>query len=207
MVRGCRSGLAVRVRGGVAAGLLLVLALTALQLPAADKDGKFAALGAGVASCSRFLEAREARSSEYFLFGGWIDGYLSAQNQTATETYSLVPWQSVDLLASSLADYCRTHPEEPFLRAVTSMAAALRPQRLEVSSERISVTVGQLKQDFFRETLRRMQMRLAELGYFKGEVNGDFGKDSAAALGAFQRDQNIAISGFPDQLTLFRLFY
>ena len=191
----------------MAAVLTLAMAGVAPNLPAADKDGKFAALGAGIANCSRFIEARQARSNEYFLFGGWIDGYLSAQNQVQTDTYSLVPWQSVDLLASSLADYCREHPQEPFLRAVTTMAAALRPQRLEIASERIAVTVGQLKQDFFRETLRRMQERLAARGYFNGEVNGDFGKDSAAALGAFQRDQGINVTGFPDQLTLFRLFY
>jgi len=56
-------------------------------VPAADKGDRFAALGAGIASCSRFLEARNSQSKEYFLFGGWIDGYLSAHNQLEAGHY------------------------------------------------------------------------------------------------------------------------
>jgi hypothetical protein len=173
----------------------------------ADENDKFAALGAGVVSCSRFLEARELRSKEYFLFGGWIEGYLSSINQREKDTYTLVPWQSVDVLAGFLAEYCSKNPDHAFLKAVASMAAALRPQRLSTASERIAVSVNQYKKDFFREVLARMQKKLSERGYYNGETKGDFDKTTATALGLFQRDAGIEVSGFPDQKTLFRLFY
>lgn len=186
----------------------LLGALCALSAAsAADRDGRFAALGAGVATCERFLDARAARSSEYFMMGGWIDGYLSARNQTEDDTFTLAPWQSTDVLAGFLADYCHKHPQEALLRAVMVMAEALRPHRLTQSSERVAVTVGPFQQDFFREVLARMQQRLRDAGYYAGPTEGDFDEATARAVSAFQQDRDIDVSGFPDQKTLFLLFH
>lgn len=174
---------------------------------AADSNGKFAALGAGVASCSQFMAARENRSKEYYLFGGWIDGYLTSLNQREDDTYTLAPWQSVDVLAGFLAEYCAKHPDDAFLKAVASMAAALRSQRLTQASERLAITVDSYRKDFFREVLIRIQKKLAERGYYKGQADGDYDEETAVALGLFQRSAGIQVSGFPDQKTLFKLFY
>jgi hypothetical protein len=174
---------------------------------AADSDGQFAALGAGTATCQRFLDAREARSDEYFLFGGWLEGYLSARNQTADDTFTLVPWQSVDVLAGFLAQHCRRNPDERFLNAVATMTAALHPQRLEQSSERVVVAVGLARQEFFRATLARLQLRLRQEGLYEGPAEGDFDQATAAAVQAFQSREGLQATGFPDQLTLYKLFF
>jgi hypothetical protein len=190
------------------AGLLLcgVLASTVPAAQAADRTGKFAALGAGVATCGRFLEARDAKNKEYFMLGGWVDGYLTARNQTDPDTFTLVPWQSTDMLAGLLAQYCRKHPEVAFMRATMIMAEALRPHRLKEASERVTVSTDSSPHKFFRETVVRIQQKLAKAGYYKGPTSGEFDQSTAAALKRFQHDKSIAVSGFPDQLTLLRLF-
>lgn len=172
---------------------------------AADRAGKFAAVGAGSVSCARFLQAREARSKEYFMLGGWIDGYLTARNQTDPDTFTLTPWQSTDLLAGLLAEYCRKNPDTPLLRAVMIMTEALRPGRLQAASERVTVTVGTERQGFYRDTVARIQGRLIQAGYLKGPASGNFDQATSAALKRFQQAQSITASGFPDQATLFRL--
>ncbi len=99
------------------------------------------------------------------------------------------------------------NPQQPFLNAVATMSAALYPQRLEKSSERISVTVGPVKQDFFRATLARLQQRLTSEGLYSGAVAGDFDNATAAAVHAFQTREGLQPTGFPDQITLYKLFF
>ena len=186
--------------------LLLFSCSLSLGAWSADSDNKFAAVGAGVASCERYLQAREKQSDEYFLFGGWIDGYFSARNQFEPDTYTLLPWQSVDVLAGFLTDYCRKHPELAFQRAVMIMAEALRPARLQSRSERVQITVGQIKGEFFAETIERMERKLAQHDLLAGSPDEQFDEETVSALSKFQRVKQLAETGFPDQLTLYKLF-
>lgn len=193
----------------IGAALAVVVALLGrapFAAEAADAEGRFAGLGSGLARCSAFVEAREARSQAYFLFGGWMNGYLTARNEADADTYTLVPWQSVDLLADSLVDYCRANPDMPFLRAVAAMTTALVPDRLTRHSERVVVSIGPIRQPFFRETLHRIERRLAAAGFAPAAPDGDFTAADEAALARFQEAEGLPVSGFPDQLTLFRLF-
>ena len=48
---------------------------------AADKNGQFAIKGVGLQTCQEFVSARETQSPQYFKFGGWMNGYLSATEQ------------------------------------------------------------------------------------------------------------------------------
>lgn len=195
--------------GAGIAALTVAAMLTAVSpaAPAADANGDFATLGGGSVSCAQFLKVRAVKSNEYFLLGGWVDGYLTARNEFDPDTYALTPWQSLEFLAGSLANWCKQNPDKPFLQAVASMAAALKPQRLTGKSERVQITVGGVRQDFFVETIRRIQQALAKAGFFSGAVDGKFGRDTSVALRDFQAKYGISVSGFPDQLTLFRLFY
>lgn len=185
---------------------LKIIFLTSFHVNGADMNNRFAASGAGVATCSRFVEARTAKSEEYFLFGGWVDGYFSARNQFEKETYTLLPWQSIDVLSGFLTDYCNKNPQHAFQRAVMVMAQALIPDRLTKSSKRIAVAVGPYKSDFFVEVLIRLQKKLTALGFYHGTQNGQYDDDTASALRYFQKKNAIAVTGFPDQLTLYRLF-
>jgi len=48
----------------------------------------------------------------------------------------------------------------------------------------------------------RAQLRLRELGYYHGPIDGDFGRGSRRALVRFQRDHRLAMSGWLDPYTI-----
>jgi hypothetical protein len=55
------------------------------------------------------------------------------------------------------------------------------------------------------ERYQQIQQALAERGYFKGQVNGEWGDDSVGALKRFQADQKIEDDGKINALTLIGL--
>ena len=42
------------------------------------------------------------------------------------------------------------------------------------------------------ETVEMIQTRLAELGYYRGEIHGNFDEETVRAVKAFQHDHNLA---------------
>lgn len=196
-------------RAVVLAGLIAGTAPAGPAL-AADEDGEFAVRGAGIADCSRYLEAREARSQQYFQFGGWMNGYLTGLNRLEEDTFDLVPWQNSDVLASALANYCSQNPDQSFHNAVVLLAETLKPQRIESRSERVAIPVEGADQPLriYRATLERVQRALNEEGYEVGPVDGEYGQATAQALRALQEDtEGLPVTGVPDQATMLRLFY
>lgn len=184
--------------------LALALAWTG-AVQAADRNGKFAVKGAGVGSCERFLRAKEGKTSEYFLFGGWLDGYISAQNQVRKDTFDLVAWENTDILAGYLEAFCRKNPDTLFYQAVGAMAAALVPQRIEAASKPIEMDHEGRRLSIYRETLRRVQQRLQQEGLYQGAIDGLYGPGTRKALLGFQQRKGIAETGVPDHLTLYRM--
>ncbi|HXF26006.1 MAG TPA: peptidoglycan-binding domain-containing protein [Bryobacteraceae bacterium] len=55
------------------------------------------------------------------------------------------------------------------------------------------------------ERYQQIQQALAEKGYFKGQVNGQWGPDSVDALKRFQTDQNLTVDGKIGSLSLIAL--
>jgi hypothetical protein len=55
------------------------------------------------------------------------------------------------------------------------------------------------------ERLKEIQKALAEKGYFKGELNGEWNAESMAALKQFQTDRNLAADGKLNALSLIGL--
>ncbi len=55
------------------------------------------------------------------------------------------------------------------------------------------------------ERYREIQQALADKGYYKGEVNGSWGADSASALQRFQKERNLTETGKLDSLSLIGL--
>jgi peptidoglycan hydrolase-like protein with peptidoglycan-binding domain len=55
------------------------------------------------------------------------------------------------------------------------------------------------------ERLREIQKALADKGYFKGDVNGEWNADSVAALKQFQTDQKLTPDGKINALSLIGL--
>ena len=183
---------------------VLVLLLPARFAPAADADGNFAIKGAGRATCQRYLDERKTRSANYRLFGGWINGYLTAYNQLTDQTFDVAPWEATDTLAAALANFCRQNPEQLFFVGVTRMARALSEARLTENSLMVRTRVGE--NYVYQEILKRAQRKLKELGHYDGPVDGQFGDATRAAFEAYQTEQSLEASGLPDQFTLLKLF-
>ena len=57
-----------------------------------------------------------------------------------------------------------------------------------------------------RSTLRQVQTVLKQKGFYEGGVDGLFGPGTRAAIVAYQRAENLPVTGEPDQNTLARLF-
>ncbi len=186
---------------------LLACALLALTTAAraADEHDRFAVKDVGLSTCAQFVAAREAKSPEYFRFGGWLNGYLTAVNRYQPQTFDMAPWQSPGMLTAWLAQLCRKDPETPFVRAVTALANKLGADRLQTHSEMLTLTNGTQFTGIYEAVLRRVQQRLTALGYKGIEADGRFEPPTRAALEAFQRDKALDPTGLPDPATLAKL--
>lgn len=191
-----------RIRG-IVFGLLATCAAGA---SAADANGQFAMKGAGFLTCQVLSTEREKRSDVYFLIGGWVEGYVTAHNRYAADTFDVTSFESTEMLLVVMQNHCKDNPNDRLFPVLNSMLIQLQPDRLTSESERVQVTSGERKTLLYVETLRRIQKKLKERGLYKGEIDGKFADSSEAALIAFQSDVGLEKTGFPDQLTLWRLF-
>jgi hypothetical protein len=172
---------------------------------AADSEGRFAVKGAGISSCEKYLAEFDARSKAFYAYGGWVEGYLTATNQYLDATYDVTPWETTTLLATLLAEHCRKAPDKPFIRAVRAMVTALSDERIQESSPLLIAKSGDSGVRVYREVIRRMQRRLAELELYEGEIDGVYNNDTRSAITAYQEREGIEPNGLPDQNTLTRL--
>lgn len=188
----------------------IIIAASLMSMPAcvfaADGKGVYAIDGGGGAACKAFTDARKAGNERAGdLFAGWLDGYVSAANQTSPETFDLTPWQTSELLLALLARYCETYPDDRFEIAVNNLLRALRPQRLSTQSEQIIVGGEGKGIAIYREVLRRAQQSLAAQGLYSSAIDGNYGDSTRKALTAFQEKNALKVTGLPDMETLYRL--
>lgn len=188
--------------------LLAALALTlSVGRPgmAADAKGNFAIDGAGAQSCEAYLAARSKRNTDYQLYAGWVDGYLTSANQYTKDTYDLTPWQTTPLLLAALAKHCEKNPAESFVVAINGMIQALRDDRLVNKSELVVVQAGGSGALVYKTVLERAQHKLAEKKLYSGPMDGVYTPTLRDALKNFQSTVGIKPSGIPDQPTLLKL--
>ncbi|MDX1654208.1 MAG: peptidoglycan-binding protein, partial [Candidatus Competibacteraceae bacterium] len=137
--------------------LATLLCLAApLASQGADPEGNFAVKGAGLATCEAFLKERENKSNYYFMFGGWLDGYVTAVNQLVPETFDIAPWESTDALAALIENHCRRNPEDNFFMVANALAGTLMRDRLQQSSEPVEASVGDQKVMLYKSVMRRV---------------------------------------------------
>jgi hypothetical protein len=188
------------------AAIALLGALMAPGLAAgADADGRFAIKGAGVTTCERFVKEREAGSTAYLQYAGWVMGYVSAVNTLEEDTFDIAPWEGTDLLLAILAANCAEHPEAPFAAAVQGMVESLHRDRLQETSQPVRFKVGEREFALYETIVRRMQERLKGLGHYASTVDGDYGPGTQAAVKAFQESIGLEATGMPDPVTMTKL--
>jgi hypothetical protein len=172
---------------------------------AANSDNEFAVKGAGLLPCGIYTKAREDRSNLYYMIGGWIEGYLSAHNRYADDTYDIMSFESLKLLLNVVDNHCQANPTHRLHAVMNAVIAELQPDRLREASARVKISEDGREVALHRETIARMQSRLSELGLYKAKADGRFTEETKSALIAFQSDIDFEKTGFPDQATLWRL--
>ena len=183
----------------------LAATLMSLEAQAADSGGQFSVEGIGGSTCESFVTAKSESSNAYYMFLGWLDGYMTGINQYAPETYDITPWQSQNLLAALFEKFCAKNPGANFFAVANKMIVELRDDRLRESSAPVIAKVGERSIGVYREILRRVQVLLKEGGHYKGGIDGLFGPNTRRALESYQKQVGSTVTGLPDQATLFKL--
>lgn len=174
---------------------------------AADRDGKFAAKGAGRKACEDFVISAQQKDSEFLLYAGWLEGYLSAYNQFQNDNYDISPWQTTELFLVLLQRHCKDNNKIKFLDATNAMIKAFYPIRLDSEDTVLKVQVNDASAYYYQEILLRAKTRLKKMGFYKNEVSGDeFTADDVRAFSDYQQKLNLKVTGLPDQNTLTTLF-
>ncbi len=186
---------------------LLCCALAPLAGQAADKDGRFAVKGLGRATCTQFLDNANKPQESMLALQLWLDGYLTALNQGLPETYDVASWVSTPLLAKNIADFCASKPSpDPELVALANeLVRRLAPERLQTESPLVDIKVGDKQGKIYKDTLRRAQQALKDKGHYRGAADGLFGPQTRSAFEAFQKAEQLQVTGVPDQPTLIKL--
>ena len=187
--------------------ILILAAGLAGPASAEAPDGQFAIKGAGLQTCGAFLDSAKARSEDLPLYAGWIDGYMTAQNQHLPETFDLVPWQTTGTLISLMQSVCAQGGRDMrFIDAVGGLVRTILPQRLTDVSEASGIDMGTSRTVVYNAVVQRVEEALAERELFEGTPDGTFDDATADALARFQRDAGVPVTRLPDQQTLFTLF-
>lgn len=192
--------------GKLFAGASLIALVLSGSTLAADSAGKFAVKGAGITRCSHYVTQVDEKKSEFYVYAGWIEGYLSGVNGYQKDTFDIAPWQNTKLLALMLAAHCRENPQESFAQAVRRMTEALFPRRLREQSEMLLARSGNKGIRLYRAVVEQVQLALADRGLYSGQTDGEYDKNTREAVLAYQKKEKLEENGLPDAATLLRLF-
>jgi hypothetical protein len=175
---------------------------------AADENGKFAIKGGGLQTCEKFTKAMEDRSPDVALYGGWIEGFVTAQNQHNENTFDVTPWQTTQTLLELTRAVCnQAKTEGRFIDAFAGVFRLLAPSRLTEESDVVGVTNGENSSVAYREILKRVQKVLRDSGYDIPNETGDLDANAVKHLMDYQTKKGLVASGLPDQPTLYSLFF
>ena len=186
--------------------LLLVSTFLSTQGNARDINGQFAVKGVGNVSCAKFVDiVEDAQNEQKFLFVGWLNGYLTAHNYYLPDTFDLVSWENVDTLTYYLIGHCKKYPAMSFFQATTQLSNSLHDFRIDkLMSKDGKLDKTQSTQLYFQVKVM-LQQRLAALGFYKGEIDGDLGPSTLQAIQQYKVKNGLLNTQQIDQQVLFSL--
>lgn len=76
---------------------------------------------------------------------------------------------------------------------------------MKTESVRVRIEDSPRQTELYRETISRIQSKLAQKGLYQNEIDGRYTDAVKSAIIAFQSDIGFEMTGFPDQATLWRL--
>lgn len=183
-------------------GLILAIGLTAGTAMAADEEGRYRPKGFGLASCEQFVGLVEEQSTSLRQFVGWVEGYMTAYNQMAEDTFDVAAWEKPNILARYLYNYCRQNPSGYLGQGMNAVIEVLKPGRISAREQLVEAQSGDQSVWLYPSVLNRVQEALKAEGMYDGEIDGTFNEDLQFALAEFQQAQGMSVSGLPDQNTL-----
>lgn len=185
----------------------ITLAIAA-PLKAADPNGGFAVKGSGAQTCETFTTAMAEGHSDISTYGGWIEGYLTGQNQRIDQTFDAAAWANTSTLLIITRSICTQMPADTrFIEAFDTVLRMLLPSRLRASSPLLAVQNGTQELELYRDVLNMVRDRLAVLKFDADTESAEpFGARTRQALKDFQTSRGLDPTGLPDQRTLVFLF-
>lgn len=188
-------------------GFVTILLFTFVQKgTAADQSNMFSVKGVGSTTCEQFNHAFKAKDRNLDMYGGWVEGYITALNQTSGETFDLAPWQSTDLLITALAKYCKESPKRKFFDVVKSMVVTLHNDRLNNFSQVKEIRKGNKVLLIYEDIVKKIQINLKRHSFYNGEISGEYDPETEAGVKKFQKSVSTKVTGIPNQKTLVLLF-
>lgn len=190
--------------------LTVATAIAAIALAgpveAADANGKFVVLGLGGTPCSAFGEAIQKKDAAALNgYGSWILGYYSSYNRLVSGTFDAVPSIDLNTTISVVGSACRAMPKASLEQATFSVLKGFEPIRQQAESETVTLSNDGKTFVVRAETIKFVERRLKELGYYKSTETGKASPQLIQALKAFQTAQKIPTSGFPTLGTVARI--
>lgn len=179
--------------------------LFAADVQPADKQGQYAIRGAGLITCALYTQERAARGDVYLMTAAWADGYITGINQHAPQTYDLLSFEGTELLMAILDEHCKTNPTDPVFAVLASLFKKLWPDRVTGKSDKTAIVIAEREAKHYVELIKRVQKRLQAKRLYSGEISGKYSPQTIEAMKRFQKSIGFATTGFPDQLTLWRL--
>jgi myo-inositol-1-phosphate synthase len=179
--------------------------LAAVYVPPAlssDSRGEHAVKGIGNLMCSDFVQAKDLKKSNYFQFGGWIEGFISASNIHLPKTFDISPWQTTETIATIIYTACNKNPSVYFSIVVSEVVIKLSVKPLREKSEIMTLINGKYSVKLPRETYEKVVDKLITVGILKEQHSE---KDVNQSLVTYQQRNNLPITGLPDQYTLWKI--
>jgi hypothetical protein len=171
----------------------------------ADEAGHFSIQGAGLLTCEFYVKERSAKSSAYVMIGGWLDGYITGRNQLAPDTFDATSFESIELLTWLMEDYCKDHPKAQLFSVINTILLKINDTRIRQKSPLVVIRHADREARLYQEVISRSQKELKKRDHYHGEIDGKFGESTLDAIAAFQKEQKLKPTGFPDQKTLWQL--
>ena len=186
--------------------LSLLSMLMSYSAYAVDKNGKFAIKGVGNTSCAEFVDHTKNDRSQKLLFAGWINGYLTAQNQHLKDNFDVTSWESIETIGNYLVSHCKKHPKLSFFQAVTLLVNEIYEERIPEFKGANSIEKGVKGEQVYAQVVARVQQILKDKGQYDGKVNGKINEALSKAVTAYKKDHGLTANGELDQRVLFKLF-
>ena len=114
--------------------VFLFLALATIigsSAKATDSNHAYYTLTYGAASCGTYLEARLQRGRDESAFKSWLEGYITAVNESLSHTYDIRGGVDLEGLLGWLDNYCKANPTQQFAEASDELIGYLYPKRTQ----------------------------------------------------------------------------